>query len=624
MTLLQIFTGMSELVFCSFVVLLGALVCTSYVRYRRGSVDVLLLLFYWIFLSSFFVLIMGLVKILNPTIFVLVCIVTGAGILKIFRKRIVFILAELKIDFKYGWDWLKIRKIQSTFFFVIIFLLIARSVIHIFFWPPFIYDVINYHLPKVADWIQYQQIVMLETAVSRSFWPANFELLQSWFILFFQHDVIVEFAGIPFYLLAVISIFVVCRSLDIGRRISLFAALLYATTPSVVFFSTCGKNDISVSAIYLFILAIILDSRKYDAFFQHRLVIIFSALCLAVGTKPIIVFIVPGLLLIGGWSIVGHSCRNLWRNYDNEFGALFISWTMFSGLLLAGYWYIRNIIVHGNPFYPAGFSFLGKSLYKGEGFPQQGTFQWSSLVENLSNLVNTRIFDGALLHPDLPNMAGWGWFSFSLGLPCLLVAFVTIKEFRWLAAGFVFSLMLLFGWVTPDPWNMRFTLWFPALFSIAFVMVLKNFKETCFRIAMVFLGAICLALNMVATINYGNTPLNVWKNLATVPLFERSSAMLTTKYYEKLRRVLGENEPIGYYGNGNMRIYSLYGSDISHKIYYIDMSKISMADLNKKIKDLGIRILFIEAEPSFIAEFDANLIKNKFIKLEANNIYERQ
>ena len=624
MTLLQIFIGVSGLVFCGVFTLLVALIAASYVQLQRGRSNALLLLFFWIYYTSLYVLLLGSVSLLNPYIFIVVSFVVGVALVRYFSERISLMLADYKNYFGQVVHAILSKKWCYAFLGVVIFLLTIRTVLLTLYWPPYIYDVINYHLPKVADWIQYQKIFMLETAVSRAFWPANFELFQTWFLLFLHHDVIVEFAGVPFYILATISVFVICRSLYIGRRLSLFTALLYATTPSVVFFSICGKNDISVAAIYLFILAILLDFRKYGQFLKSRLVVIFMALNLAIGTKPIIVFILPGLLLIGLWSLMWHGRDKSWRNEGSEVSGPFLTLSVCSGFILGGYWYIRNIIVYGNPFYPAGFSFLGKLLYKGDGFPQQGAFQWSSLVENFLNLATTRIYDGALLQPDLPNIAGWGWFSFSIGLPCLLVGFFVIKEYRCIVIGFVISLLSLFGWVTPDPWNMRFTLWFPALFAVGFVLILRFFSEYIFRVVMVFFGVICLGLNLVATMNYGETPLPVWKYMACFPVLERSSAMLTTRYYEKLRRVLSKNEPIAYYGNGNMRIYSLYDSDLSHKVYYIDMSKIKMAEVNQTMQDFGVRVLFLEAEPNFIAAFDADLIKNKFIKLEANNIYERQ
>src|SRR4030042_5920119 len=90
-------------------------------------------------------------------------------------------------------------------------------------------------------------------------WPANFELLQAWFIVFPHHDVFIELAGIPYYLLAITSVYSIGRSLGLNTTYALLICVLYALSPSILLNSLSCKNDIAIAGLFLFMTAVIMD-----------------------------------------------------------------------------------------------------------------------------------------------------------------------------------------------------------------------------------------------------------------------------------------------------------------------------------------------------------------------------
>ena len=166
------------------------------------------------------------------------------------------------------------------------------------------------------------------------------------------------------------------RSLGLKQQLAVFVSLLYAYTPSLAIHATTGNNDLPVAFVYLLIVVLLLDwqgASAQQAF--KRLLLIGMALCLAMGTKPYIIFLAPGLLLFGVWShrrrgrpggssqsrtdsFVGGKIEAEWS------GAIaVICFVGSSALLLGGYWFARNMVVFGNPFHPTDFSLFGQLIY---------------------------------------------------------------------------------------------------------------------------------------------------------------------------------------------------------------------------------------------------------------------
>ena len=425
-----------------------SLLLWSHLRFHRFPIDLALLLFYFITNTTFFIFIMGVSGLLEKNIMGGICLFVSLVFLLTYKRCIISSLKEIRGE----WKDFRLHILQHPFLvtgFVITALLVGlRMMAHVWFLSPYVWDTLTYHLPKVADWVQYGKLVALPTPVARSYWPANFELFQTWFVLFFHHDFLIEAAGLPFYLLAVFSVYSSGRSLELSRNWSASLAVIYALTPSVFMNAVSCKNDIAVAALYLFLLSVMLDLRRHKDQVGSHAAVIGAAILIAIGIKPYMVFILPGLMLIGFWCF-GMKQTGSKQTTGLDYSIPVVCFLLTTALILGVYWYVRNYWLFDNPFYPADFRLFGQLIFgDGQGGAQQGSFRWESLLRNFLDLAGKKIFDPfGPYDPDVENKSGWGWFVFSCGIPALVFAVMKRTEFRWLIAGFLLSLACLFGMV---------------------------------------------------------------------------------------------------------------------------------------------------------------------------------
>jgi hypothetical protein len=432
---------------------------------------------------------------------------------------------------------------------------------------------------------------MLPTAIPRSYYPANFEVLQAWFVVFLHHDALIEAAGLPFYALAVASVYSIARAIGMRRPLATFTALAFAYTPAVVLQSVCAKNDIAMAALYLFVVALIAGFAEEKTGLFRRLVLAVMALGLALGTKPYIVFLAPGFAVFGLWAMWRGRAR--WRDAlpaspAERFLLLYAAVALFLGC----YWYVRNAVLFANPFHPIDFRLFGHLVAgTGQGETQQGAFVWSSALASLRELFTNRILDShAPYNPDLPSMSGWGWFAFACGIPGSAVALFLSRSFRWLAISFCLSLATLFACINPDPWNSRFIIWFPALLTVGFGLTIAAIESPAIRRGIWIVAAASTALNFAGTVSNGYLKPQDWADLADLPVSERSVAVRAGSPYQDILRIVPRGATIAYFVNPNGWVYPLYGADFSRRLQFIPARR--GGDFAVEMKRLGLKYFY--------------------------------
>lgn len=596
--------------------ILVSLLMWSFLRFHRPHIDLALLIFYLLFNTTFYVLVMGLLGLLERNVMTVVSVLASITILGLFRKPVVSSIKTIRgilIEFVQGCSCLPFF---TACFVLSVTLIGLRMLAHVWFLSPYIWDTLSYQLPKVADWIQHEGLVVLPTPVKRSFWPANFELFQTWFVVFFHHDFLIEAAGLPFYLLGLGSLYSIGRSLNFSRRWCAFMALLYAMTPAVFMNAVSCKNDIAVTALYLFALAILLDYRVHGGKWEH-LIPVAAGILWAVGIKATMVFIAPGLIVLGGWCVLEAKSRPI-RIGDGKQTFTVMAFLMAASVLLGGYWYVRNDMIFDNPFYPTDFRLFGQLVFgDGHGEGQQGTFRWESILFNFQDLMEKKILEGGQYYTaDLGNMTGWGWFAFSCGLPAGLVALIMNREFRWLSAGFLLSLTCLFGFVTPDPWNMRFATWFPALLAIGYVLVTQRMGAALLQWGMVMLAVVCLAFNFLGCISTGYMQPGEWKQRAAVSVWERT-VIVHGDIATALSR-LPTAEKMAYFTHSNAWIYPYYGPGYSRRVQYLPLR--ADQDMAQQMRENNARCLLLDADQECVRLAERGVAHGRMIRV-SNKLY---
>lgn len=608
-----------EMVIANLLVTAVAIRLFRVLRSRVRHLDIAIFGFLWIYTATLYTLILGISGLLEShkiaAISAVGLVILAVPALKTSRpslSRVRQWFRPLSIG-SYYHSFTSLSpgyRIIGVLLCLLAFLQLARIFFHIWFVPPYVWDTVVYHLVNVAEWVQKGRIHHVITPVGRVYWPANFEVLESWFVVFLHNDLLVKVAPFLAYLAAGASAYAIARVLNLNRIISAAAAIFYLFTPSLAIQATACKNDVAVAAVYLLMIAILLDlmrnGRRKSFPLQHQLLILAMALCLGVGTKPYMIFIAPAPALI---ALVAVSRHRLLRDIRDVFRLdrkpslpkiTLCVCLILGSALLGSYWYIRNYIVFDNPLHPTDFRIAGHLVFgTGDavqyGPGQRGSASLNSLWENTRSLVTDKILDQrGTYDSSLSNMAGWGWFSFVCGLPALAYALIFVGRLRLLIVGFVISLLALFIFISVDPWYMRFTLWFPIVFALSFAFLLSNLSYKWLKVPLIVLALSCTTLNGVAVLNVGRFSVDDYRKMMQLPALERSTAEFTDHYkgaYRKTLQLVPEDEIIGFCFPNNGWAYPLYDSDLSRHLKYVPIED---TQFTQSMKRQNIRYLFIE------------------------------
>jgi hypothetical protein len=391
--------------------------------------------------------------------------------------------------------------------------------------------------------------------------------------------------------------------------------LAYAATPALLIATTGTKNDPHVAAYFLAALALIVDltAGRTVGPAPNRLgesLAIALALLVAAGTKAYIAHLLPGLLVV---ALLHHPVRSglrLWREHLAEVRRqwqsrsaatrLGLSLLLCTGLLLGGYWNVRNWILTGNPFYPYGVIVEGSQVIQGpESYYHLGL---DRLQDNLGTFVPKFGDKQDPIRPDLPNTTGWGWFAYGIGLPAALWGLFRQRRLRVLCLGFLAAFVMVMLSNRPSPWNMRYIIWFPALFSLTFALLWDAWpaEMRVERRALAALFVLTLGLNFAMTLNYNKISAEEFRGMLQLPALQRDAALFEDnmpRAYANAIKYVPREALLGYNVHSNGFVYPLFRSDFSQSIVSIPISPAdSCEDIAGRMRARGTRYLLVAPE----------------------------
>ena len=576
-------------------------------RVKIPYLDIPIFGFLWIYTATLYTMILGILGFLDSN---KIGVISGIVIILI----AIYDFQKFKYAISHPIKWFKsnisipFRSLNICFspiwvlFCFLVLLQIARIFYHIWYVPPYVWDTMVYHLVNVAEWVQKGRIHHIINPVDRLYWPATFEILETWFVVFLHNDLLIKVGPFLFYLVAGMSAYAIARVLNLNRKLSVLAAIIYLYTPSLAIQATACKNDIGIAAIYLLSVALLLDILKngYRSY-RHILIIIMTQL-IGIGTKPYMAFIAVAPILIAIFVIIKHRFKGTFHlDGKPPLSIIILCIILILGSGLLGfYWYIRNAVVFNNPFHPTDFRIAGRLIFgTGDavqfGPGQRGSASLESLWKNTWSLVADKIFDQkSAFNSSLGNISGWGWFNFAIGLSAMVYGLIFIKYLRLLIVSFILALLSLFTFITVDPWYMRFTLWFPVVFALSFSFLLSNLNYRWLRGIFMFFGVSCLILNWIAMLNVGEISIENFKRMRELPPLRRSTAELTPHYagaFKKTLQIVPKDKIIGFCFPNNGWAYPLYDSDFSRHLKYIPIKDMEFVNF---MKQQNIKYLFIE------------------------------
>jgi hypothetical protein len=604
---------------CSFAALLAVTYLVySLIRSNRWHINLVIFFSLFIFFATLKMFILGQLGLLRPSTILIASLVMIALLFAGSSSR--SILREApgstrNLQSALSAWWRKLPSPLKVFTVLFVSISILRFAVLIVVLPPYVWDSLSYHLTNVAEWVQRGRIELFETSITRIYTPANYETFALWFTTFLHHDALVEAAGLPAYLLALAAVYSVCRSINISPSVAWLSSLAYISTPAVIIATTGTKNDPHMAAYYLAMLAIIMHLANTDESNESVNVLgvtisFIVILFLAFGTKAYLIHILPGLalvaLLVRSKKGVLEWFQWIWSEVINDWVdrkswiRIVLICVLICAVGLGLYWNLRNWILTGNPFYPYGVQVEGGTVFdEGDKDMYLNLYRLEMNLKSLAWKFGDRQYR---IGTDLTDSTGWGWFAYIVGIPTLIVSFFMRRDLRILSAGLLLSLLLIFFSIRPSPWNMRYLLWFPAIFSFGFAVWMDQLKPLSRWPGLVIpvVAAFLMLVNTGIVWNYGNIPADKITKMLSLSIYDRDSAKLAIsmpREYENALEIVPENATLGYNVIGNGFVYPLYRADYSQKLVYIPISLDGTCeDIAEAMSSRGTRYLFVAPE----------------------------
>ena len=315
--------------------------------------------------------------------------------------------------------------------------------------PTLDYDGFSYHLVTVDVWLQGSVLGRVPQRIWSDGYPANGELVTLWLMAFSRTDALADLTGwLPLFL-AGVAVTGVARELGARRDWAFVAGAVFVITPAVIAASnTTYVDNLAIADLSAAWFVGLRATR--DGPWPRRLALLGlmgAAMGLGLGTKLSLAIPVAA---IGAVVVLGIA------RVDRR-GA-FQAAALIGGLalLLGGWWYVRDLVVFGNPVWPFTFG------------PFQGVGRMDDLIVQtppeliglgrLAQIATSWIGDfGATSYIFAPRVGGFGVLWLPVVAVAVVGAFRLVRERRWtvlfgIVAPVVVTLLLM-----PMPWWARLT-----------------------------------------------------------------------------------------------------------------------------------------------------------------------
>lgn len=363
--------------------------------------------------------------------------------------------------------------------------------------PTLDYDGMSYHLVTVDVWLQSGAIGRVPQRIFSDGYPANGELITLWLMAFTRSDVLANLTAFLAVPLAMAATAGLARTLGATRDHAVLAGLVIGGTPAVLALSASTYVDIwamaDVAAAAFFGALALRSGRAAEI----SVVLAGIAMGLAVGTK--LSMAIP-MATIAAVLVARGGGAATWRARARA-GARIAALIAVPALALGGYWYLKNLLIFGNPFWPFDLGpFRGIGDFAliiqtpaglvGDAAPVAILRSWFADFGARSYLYDTRI----------------GGFGLVWGL-LLVLAVVGIARTERAVRGFAAALaaaMLVTLLIMPMGWWPRYTLFFLVLVAALAAVAVSRLPRLPSRVVV---AAIVVLVSVSVQITAGRSNL---------------------------------------------------------------------------------------------------------------------
>lgn len=206
----------------------------------------------------------------------------------------------------------------------------------------FNFDSLWYHMPFAVEMVQTHSVVGMhhtETVFTNWFYPQNSELLHAVGILLTGRDTLSLFLNFGWLAVAFLAAYCVGRPYGRGASTTVAAAILLACHTLVVRDPGAAKNDLAAAALVLASIAILVEAwaHRRDGWERWALAAAGLAAGLAAGTR------VTALAMAAALTVVVVALAPAGRRWAAA------AWWFLPALGGGVFWYLRNLVVAGNP-----------------------------------------------------------------------------------------------------------------------------------------------------------------------------------------------------------------------------------------------------------------------------------
>ena len=296
---------------------------------------------------------------------------------------------------------------------------------------PWEYDTIAYHMPIVVEWFQQGTLWEVFYAVwggPLGYYPSNHELLLGWLILPFGNDLLVNTANFFFIGVMLVVISKILKEMGVKDFLSWLAGALVMVMP--IFLRQMGTGQVDILMALGVILSWYFLLRSYRRHDGLLLIPLLLNLSILFGTKYLsLIYSLP--ILVVFFLMAKH-----WRRTHHYW------WLWFLAILgtLGSMWYWRNLVITGNPIFPAELKIGGWMIFQG----------YTGLTERIQELsLWHRLLDGGQLQEWFVTMikeTGWHMYLVIMAYLLLVGEIMTKLFFGTLkrGEGKIYTLMLFF------------------------------------------------------------------------------------------------------------------------------------------------------------------------------------
>jgi len=254
---------------------------------------------------------------------------------------------------------LSLAKFDIICLSVLIGFMVVKVLVNLFN-PPFGWDSLNYHFTFAAEWLKHGNLsipIVVNDDPFPTYYPINGSLLFLWLMLPFKSAFLADIGQLPFFILSLVAVMGISRSLGLSRKYSFLAACLFGMIPNIFKQLQIGYVDIMVVAMFLTAVNFLLKSS--EKFNLNNVFMFCLSLGILIGIKTTalaysVFILIPFLYLL----FTRRDCL-----LRIKFGYSFMLLVSLS--VFGGFSYFRNFMLTGNPFYPLGVLVMGKTVLGG-------------------------------------------------------------------------------------------------------------------------------------------------------------------------------------------------------------------------------------------------------------------